>query len=118
MVSKSIRDSGGGGGSSAEFSRDLQTEISVNGALLHFFTFPKGGPGPLGPPLNRPLHHTCVYKCTRALRIGSYVTVGTHITNCVTVDTLFHGMSSSFNTTCYLDSLRVNIRLLPMVIDK
>ena len=30
--------------------RDLKTAFFVNGALLHFFTFPKGGPGPLGPP--------------------------------------------------------------------
>ena len=30
--------------------RDLKTSFSVNGALLDFFTFPKGGAGPLGPP--------------------------------------------------------------------
>ena len=75
MNSDSLRDSVGGG-SSAEFSfsvtskghffffyfpgggagrtfflfRDLKTSFSVNGALFGFFTFPKGGPGPPGPP--------------------------------------------------------------------
>ena len=29
--------------------RDLKTSFSVNGALLQFFTFPKGGPGPPPP---------------------------------------------------------------------
>ena len=60
-----------GGGVVAEIFRDLQkpmrfriflfrglkTTFFVNGALLHFFTFPKGGPGPPGPPLDRPLNN-------------------------------------------------------------
>ena len=65
VVSKSLRDSVGGGGSTVFLCSDLKTSFFVNGALLHFFTFPKGGggPGPLGPPLNRPLH--CVSgKCS------------------------------------------------------
>ena len=47
-----MRFSGGRGGSSRNFSffRDLKTSFSVNGALFYFWTFPKGGPGPLGPP--------------------------------------------------------------------
>ena len=47
----------GGGGNSAELFRELKTSFSVNGALFYFFTFLKGGPDPLGPPLNRPLNN-------------------------------------------------------------
>ena len=52
---------GGGGGSSAQFffSVTSKRHFSVNGALFQFFTFPKGGPGPLAPPLNRPLQCLC-----------------------------------------------------------
>ena len=50
-LKKPMRFSGGGGGSSGIFLfPNLKTSFSVNGALLHFFTFPKGGPGPPGPP--------------------------------------------------------------------
>ena len=54
----------GGGGCSAEPAVGavyLKTSFSVNGALLDFFSFPKGGPGPPGPPaLNRPLKGTVI----------------------------------------------------------
>ena len=54
-LKKPMRFSGGGGVVAQNFFfRYLQTSVSVNGALLHFFTFPKGGAGPPGPPLNRP----------------------------------------------------------------
>ena len=44
-LEKPTRFGGGGGGSSAHFFlfRYLKTSFSVNGALLDFFSFPKGG---------------------------------------------------------------------------
>ena len=49
---------GGGGGSTAEFffSVTSKRNFQLMGPFF-FFTFPKGGPGPPGPPLNRPLVH-------------------------------------------------------------
>ena len=49
MISKKpMRFSGRGG--VAEIFRGLQALFLVDGALLHFFTFQKGGPRPPGPP--------------------------------------------------------------------
>ena len=54
-LQKPVRFGGGGEYRRIFRFRHLTAAFFVNGALLHFFTFPKGGPGPPGPPLNRPL---------------------------------------------------------------
>ena len=43
-LQKTTRFGGGGEYRRIFLFRDLKTSFSVNGALLHFWTFPKGGP--------------------------------------------------------------------------